>query len=276
MSNSSKTGTVSKIAALLAMAERTNNEHEADAFLRKAQQLATHASIDLAVARAAVAKQEAREQPISRTIAIGELRQRVNKHLVQLFIAVAHANDVQVDIAHNSTYVIAFGMPSDIEVVEAIHNSLATQMVAAAQVWLRTGEWRDSSYIRMERHGYGVIPVRRTHTAQTARGAFYAGFTERVGRRLLEAREAAVAEHAARVPGVGGELLSTAVVLADKAAEVADFHKKTSKARGSWAGYSGAGASGAGGAATAAGRAAGERAQIGRAQGIAATRAVER
>ena len=47
---------VDKIAALLAMAERTTNEHEAEAFLAKAQALATHNSIDLALARAATSR----------------------------------------------------------------------------------------------------------------------------------------------------------------------------------------------------------------------------
>ena len=253
------------------MAERTTNEHEADAFLRKAQALATQSSIDLAIARSATSKREAREQPISRTIAIGEPRQRVNKHLVQLFIGVAHANDVKVDIAHNSTYVIAFGMPSDITVVEAIHNSLATQMVAASNVWLRSGQWRAATYFRMERHGYGRIPVRRQHTAQTARGSFYAAFTERVSVRLILAREEAVAEHAQSTRTESGALLSTALVLADKEKEVASFHKRNSEARGAWSGYGGAGSAGAGGVASEAGRAAADRANLGRNRDLGST-----
>ena len=40
-----------RIAALLAKAERTDNAAEADAYLSKAQMLATLASIDLATAR---------------------------------------------------------------------------------------------------------------------------------------------------------------------------------------------------------------------------------
>lgn len=263
--------TVAKIAALLTMAERSKNEHEADAFLRKAQQLATNASVDLALARAATSRKEAREQPISRTISIGELRKRANKHLISLFVAIAHANDVKVDIAHNSTYVIAYGMPSDIDVVEAMHNSLATQMVAFANEWLRTDEWKQTTYFRREwRAGY-LVPVKVAHTKQSARGAFCAGFSERVAQRLSTVREAAVASYDRQVRDEQGALLSTAVVLREKAEEVQDFYRKASSARGAWRGYSGA----SGGGANAAGRAAAERANIGSKSGLGRTAELE-
>ena len=43
---------IERISALLVKAERTDNPHEADAYLMKAQALATMASIDIAAARA--------------------------------------------------------------------------------------------------------------------------------------------------------------------------------------------------------------------------------
>lgn len=254
--------TITKISALLAMAERTTNQHEAEAFLAKAQQLATLASVDLAMARAATDKREARQQPITKTIQIGELRARANRHLISLFIGLAHANDCKVDIAHNSTYVIAYGMPSDIEVTEVLFNSLATQMVAMGTSWLRQGEWKGDTYsaYTTNRLGYRV-PTKKKHTALTARGAFYAGFTSSISDRVLAAREEAVAQ---RTADEKDALLSTAIVLRDKAKEINDYHSRVSEARGSWGGYSGAGAGGLGGVATKAGRAAGERAHIGK------------
>ena len=55
--------TIDRISALLAKAERTDNEAEADAYLMKAQQLATLASVDLAVARARIARRAPHQVP---------------------------------------------------------------------------------------------------------------------------------------------------------------------------------------------------------------------
>ena len=258
--------TLTKISALLAMAERTTNQHEAEAFLFKAQQLATLASVDLAMARAATDRREARQRPMTKTIQIGQLRARANRHLIALFIGLAHANDCKVDIAHNSTYVIVYGMPSDIEVTEVLFNSLATQMVTLCGAWLRKGEWRGDTYQTRAISSRGHrVTTKKQHTALTARGAFYAGFTDSISERVLRAREEAVAHHQATEAGA---VLSTAVVLRDKEKEIRDYHRKESQARGTWGGYSGAGARGRGGNATKAGREAGNRANIGRQQGI--------
>jgi hypothetical protein len=253
---------IDRIAALLAKAERTDNPAEAEAYLAKAQMLATQSSIDLALARARTARREAREQPMSRTIAIGEPGKRANTHLVSLFITVGQCNDLQIDIARNSTYVIAYGMPTDIDLVETLFGSLATQMAAGAATWLAAGVWRTDSYI--SREGY-----RRAHTAQTARAAFYRGFIERIGVRLAEAREqviaAARADDTTARAGAGDEPHArerTEIVLRDKTAEVRTFYRSSSQARGSWGGYSGA-VSRRGGAATSAGATAAAAARLG-------------
>ena len=258
-----------RIAALLVKAERSDNAHEAEAYLAKAQALATQASVDLAVARAMTAKREAREQPTSVTITIGERGKRANTHLVSLFVVVGQCNSLQVDIAHNSTYVIAYGMPSDIDLVEALFGSLATQMTMSATLWLALGEWRDDTYVT--RDGW-----RKPHTAQTARAAFYRAFIDRIGVRLHEAREQVLAEAErqridipADVPGGNAVATTGALVLRGKESEVRSFYRRASTARGRWSGYSGS-VSRRGGSASRAGRDAADRARTTTAKGIAA------
>jgi hypothetical protein len=87
---------------------------------------------------------------------------------------VARTNDVLVNVAHDSTYVLGFGHRADLEVVERLWASLAVQMTAAAQRRLDRGEHRAA----------GVA-------AQTWRLSFYDGWVTAVGERLRAAREAA-------------------------------------------------------------------------------------
>ena len=245
---------VERISALLAKAERTDNAHEAEAYLMKAQQLATAASIDLALARAHAAMGQRRAEPEMRTVTIGEKGRRANPHLIALFVAIAHANDAHVDIASNSTFVMSYGMPSDLDVIEAMYALLSVQMVAQSQAWLASGQWRGTNYVRVERTSWRTRRVERPHTAQTARTAFYRGYVERITERLGEAKEQALAQ--SRESGVSSD-----VVLRDKAREVSAFHRRASQARGAWQGYSGA-VRGDRGQSASAGRAAAQRARL--------------
>ena len=249
-----------RIAALLAKAERTDNEAEADAYLMKAQQLATLASVDLAVARARIARREARQQPESRTTTIGEKGRRANPHLISLFVAIAHANDAKVDVASNSTYVIGYGMPADLDVVETMFGSLAVHMVHSGQGYVTAGTWRGETYIAaVARRRRGE---RRPHTAQTARAAFYRAYVERISERLEQARREALERIAAPVPGPQARTpMDGALVLRQKASEVRSFHASASRARGSWTGYAGAVRTPSGTAAEA-GRSAASRARL--------------
>jgi hypothetical protein len=236
-----------KLAKILARAERAKGA-EAEAFMQHAQALASTHSIDLAIARQHTAKQERREQPTHKVIKIGEKRKQANAHFIDLFRYVAAVNDVQLNIGNSNTYVVAFGFPSDIEVVETLYASLVFQMVEAANVWLKTGEYKQEkvwrTVTRKSRWGNryqeeDYVPI----TPQQARKNFYRGYAERVYYRLNNARKEAMEaakEREVKVLDDQGNSVSssTALVLKAKADEVKDYHTKHSTAKGTWKGSS--------------------------------------
>ena len=120
---------LARIAALLRQAEGTDNQHEADAFMAAAQRLATATSIDLAVARAHSDKRTKAQTPVQRTITIGNAGARGLRTYVQLFTAIAHANDVKCDVASNSTFVYAYGFAEDIDATYEELRSLGAGIV---------------------------------------------------------------------------------------------------------------------------------------------------
>ncbi|MTD13823.1 DUF2786 domain-containing protein [Nakamurella sp. YIM 132087] len=228
---------LSRIAALLRKAESTENEHEADAYLQAAQRLATLNSVDLAVARAHTTEKERRSVPEQRTIEIGPSGKRGLRTYVQLYLAIARANQVTCDIARNSTRVYAYGFDSDLDAVDALYSSLVVQMVRSCDAYLRSPErlakdtvadvedfWDGQRWRRRQ--------VERPVHATTARINFQAAFAARIGKRLAQAREKAQAEVVADTARTGVEL-----VLRAKEVELADHYKAHSTARGSWGGY---------------------------------------
>lgn len=260
-----------RIAALLAKAERTDNPAEADAYLTKAQLLATLASIDLASARDFTRTAES-TAPVTRTVTIGEKGKRANTHLVNLFVVVAHSNSTHVDVARDSTYVICYGMPNDLDSVEKLFVSIAVQMTSQATTYVNSGSWRGEVFDGRVRVNGRVTRRRLEFTAQTARAAFYRAYIVRIEERLREGREQAIRESDhlnVRHIESGGE--SGAVVLAGKEKTVADFHRRTSEARGSWSGYSGTATAHSGSAASA-GRSAASRAHLVDHKGVAGGR----
>lgn len=207
-----------KIGKLLAQAEGTSNEHEAEAFVSRAQELATTYAVDLELARARQASRRLRgaeEAFEQRRLEIGPRGRRGNRNLVMLYVVVAQANDVLVNVAHDSTFVLGFGYAADLDVVERLWASLATQMASAAARRLAAGEHRAA----------GVAAV-------SWRLSFYEGWMHAVQERLAQARERAVAQARTDEPGAPG----AALVLRAKAERVQEFHDRASEARGSWRG----------------------------------------
>src|SRR6201987_1630816 len=106
---------LARISALLRQAEGTDNAHEAEAFMAAAQRLGTPTSIYLAVARSHATTRTAAQDPVQRTITIGNSGAKGLRTYVQLFAVIAAANDVKVDVASNSTFVYVYGFAAEID-----------------------------------------------------------------------------------------------------------------------------------------------------------------
>ncbi len=242
---------VRRVAALLAKAESTANGEEAEAYLAKATIVAQRHSVDMAVA--AMAPGAERAAPTHRMLTIGEPRRALNKLLVSLLVATARAWSVPVDIGHGSTYVLLYGLPTDLDRVEAVFATASAMMVSGSAEHVRSGGWRGSTYRPPQ--GGPAKPV----TAAVARNAFCLGFIQRLGHNLeLAERQARTAAPSPRTRD--GEAIrpdtQDNVDLALRARDVAvtDYHRSASRARGTWR------ATASGAATASASRRAGERA----------------
>ena len=228
---------LTRIGGLLRQAESTDNPHEAEAFMEAAQRLATATSIDLAVARSHSASREKQAAPAQRVIGIGEAGKKGLKTFVHLFVAIAHANDVQCDVARSSTQVFAYGFDSDLDTTEALYSSLLIQMVRASDKYIKSGTYRSETAVRtatkvVGRRRYRIqeeVPV----AAVTARLNFQTAFAVRIGARLSEVKEDTEKKAIAADREAG-----TALVLRNKEVELRDYYREQSTARGTWRGQS--------------------------------------
>lgn len=187
-----------KLAAILRQAEDPGaTEEERDTAQRMAQRLATSTGLDLAMARSYIPRHERRETPIQKKVQLSEHGKMGNNTLCELFMEIGRANDLKFLIDRYSTYVIAFGFPSDIEVTEALYASIVIQMVEASNAYLREGTYKTEKQYRLgtmtdswggKYKDYGYFPV----SGRTARISFQAAYARRIGARLWEARKAEI------------------------------------------------------------------------------------
>ncbi len=210
------------LSKLLNQAENAATAAEAEAFFAKAQELATLHAISLAEARSHARKKEKREEPTHEQLTIGQPRQHVNSHLCLLSVVIGEANSVRTNIASNNTFIVWFGLPSDIETARMILHSVAHQMVRCADAFIRGRTWVDER--DWENRGAAM-------TAQKARKSYYTAYVREIGARLMRARQDAAMQYDRTASGVGAEL-----VLRGKEVEVRDYYMQTSTARGSWRG----------------------------------------
>lgn len=232
--------TTEKIGMWLAKADSTDSQAEKKLFMEKAQQVAARNSIDLAEARAAVAKGMKREEPTHKRVVCGTRGQRGLAYYIDLMLSIASINDLQTTIQGNVA-VNLFGMPSDIEVAEAIYATAVTAMVQGGDEYLKLGEYKKDVQprdvkIRKEnpyahyrgepKYVYEWIVVHKPVSGMTARQNFYEGFVREVTRKLREAKREVVEEakaHAAEIEQVAPDSSSTALVLFAKRDEVKGY-----------------------------------------------------
>lgn len=182
----------STIAKLLAKAEGTTNQHEAEAFMAKAEELMLKHGIERA-------QLEAKATGVKKTTPIVTKRIRIKDGsgyalaFLQIGFEVGPSFNVRVlqSSVHgsNDKMLWLIGHEDDVADAETLWTSLRTQAQPAAVAW-----WR--------REGKPAQPWASDNDAYLARREFIFGFAAGAGSRLRETRNRVVAE-----AGSGAELV---------------------------------------------------------------------
>jgi hypothetical protein len=230
--------TLELIAKLLAKAEGSTTDQERDTYNEKAQQIAAANSIDVAKARHLKQSKE--------SIVIGVPGTEGLKTLVNLYLGIAKANDLECLMAHNSTRVYAIGFEEDIDVTDAMYASLITQMTTAVAAFKKDGSWREEEvwaegWYSTRRQMYIRGRMKRINW-RGARLNFQDAFAKRISNRLYEVqcetRRRRIAEEmlTPEAQSTGVAFSGTALVLASKREAVTEAYNKAPKSRASWSG----------------------------------------
>jgi hypothetical protein len=185
---------LTKVRALLAKAESTNFEHEADALTAKAQELMARHAIDEALANDAAGRPK--ETPSLRRVPVDDPYVNPKSNLLAI---VASANNVRSVWHDDFALMTLVGFEADLDTVEVLFTSLLMQ---ASRAMLAKGRIRDP----------------RGHSrTRSFRQSFFVAFAQRIHERLVmaarQARESAEEE-------LGRDLLP---VLTGRREEVDDY-----------------------------------------------------
>lgn len=183
--------------ALLAKAESTPYEAEAEALMAKAQELMTRHALTRAMVEHA---DEPSREPELREVMLDAPYVSAKAHLLG---AVASANRCRVVWSREQRRGTLFGYPTDLDAVELLFTSLLIQVTSAAA---RVGPVRDA---------FGVSRTR------SFRRSFILGFATRVRERL---RESAAATTEDVESGADAPLLP---ILADRSERVDELMRRT-------------------------------------------------
>ena len=186
-----------RVRVLLAKAESTEFEEEAEAFTAKAQDLMTRHSLDAALLAAHAAGRRAKERPTGRRIGVDDPYASAKAFLLA---EIADAATCRVVWSKDFGFSTVFGFEGELGSVELLYTSL---LVQARTTMVRTGELGQRAKSRRFPH------------------SFLVGFATRVGQRLRETASAAVRD--ATVDHGSGLL----PVLADRARAVDQLRDET-------------------------------------------------
>lgn len=181
-------GLLDRVRALLAKAESTQFEAEADVFTAKAQELMARHRIDSAIL--SMREPAASDSPSSRRVLVPA---PYSDAKVILLANIAHANGCTVVWSKGPGYATVFGVGPELAAVDVLFASLLIQASGA-----------------LRRHGTKVDPFGRRRT-KSFRRSFLLSFAVRIGERL----EATVAATVSDARASAGAALVP--ILADRA-----------------------------------------------------------
>lgn len=168
-------GLLERVRALLAKAESTSFDAEADAFTAKAQELMTRHRIDRVVLESAARRDD--DTPTGRRLLIDDPYADAKAMLLQ---AICVANGGHSVWSKGMGFSTVFAFADELDIIEDLFTSLLVQATAALR--------REGS--KQDRRG-------RSRTTRFRR-SFLVAFANRIGHRLQEAADTAVADAEAK------------------------------------------------------------------------------
>ncbi len=172
--NDSASKHLARVRALLAKAESTTFEEEADALTAKAQELISKYSLESLLAGAVDSQATGRGQVGMRDLLLHAPYVSAKASLAG---AVAEANRCRCVFSPTESLVTLVGAPADLEAVDLLTTSLLTQAEVA-----------------MRRYRSAATPWDGSARTKSFRRAFLLSFAARIRQRLLDAAAVAVTE----------------------------------------------------------------------------------
>lgn len=224
--------TMDTLAKILAKAENTDNEAEAEAFMSRAREMAAVMGIELDMARAHH-ESKFSEKPEERRYQVGQWGSRTNAYMVQLFLKIAAVYDLRCSISASNLFVFAHGYPQDHDIVNALYQVAAVKMVDDANKALKKGA-NKSTYT----NSWGEKVTYSRVDGRVWRAHFYEGYIDTFAYKLWVEKDKAEKEYEAKLeaekkargdfesPFIEEATDSVAVVLASKRDAVEDAYKK--------------------------------------------------